>query len=161
MGIGLATRTVTFTRGAAPRPRGHQAGDKAMKSLSLDDLLGELRRRKWMLYLFGPNERPDLYAATFQWAACAEGFILRSENDATAYRVPTYPNTDVFSPGIVSWQYHGDPEWTLRAVLTIGVPGQADAPFEFLQPHPLCRIPIEIRRPATIRPTGLVRRPTP
>jgi hypothetical protein len=160
MGIGLATRTVTVVCGTVSRSRGYPAGDEAMKSLSLDELLGELRRRKWMLYLFGPKEQPTLYAATFQWAACADVFILRSENDATAYRVPTYPNTDVFLPEIVFWQYHGDPEWTLRAVLTIGVPGQADAPFEFLQAHPLCRIPHEIRQPVTIRPTGLVQRLT-
>jgi len=132
-----------------------------MKSLSFDDLLAELRHRKWELYLFGPHERPDLYVATFKWPACADVFILRSENDATAYRTPTYPDTDVFSPDIVFWHYHGDPEWTLRAVLTIGSPGQADAPFQFLQAPPLCRIPIETRRRVTVRPTGLVQRPTP
>ncbi|MDT8916182.1 hypothetical protein NYF13_35540, partial [Amycolatopsis sp. PS_44_ISF1] len=52
-------------------------------------------------------------------------------------------------------------EWTLRAVLTIGAPGQADAPFQVLTPHPKCFIPAEARTPATIRPTGLVQRPAP
>lgn len=131
-----------------------------MKAFVLADLLRELRRRRWTLYLFGPEDRPELYAATFQWATCADVIILRSEDDATAYRVPTYQNTDVFLPTLVSWQYHSAAVWALRAVLTIGAPGQADAPFELLKPHPKCLIPIEIRRPVTVRPTGLVQHPT-
>ncbi|MEV7551969.1 hypothetical protein AB0N89_20310 [Amycolatopsis sp. NPDC089917] len=132
-----------------------------MKSLSVDQLLEELRRRRWTLYFFGDPKAPHLIAAMFQWEVCADVLILRGEEDATAYRVPTFrEDDDVFLPGIVSWQYHSDPEWTLRAVLTIGVPGQADAPFALLRPDSLSKIPIELRRPVTIRPAGLVQRPT-
>ncbi|WET76869.1 hypothetical protein P3102_22460 [Amycolatopsis sp. QT-25] len=127
----------------------------------MDELLGELARRRWTVYLFGPKGAPELIAATFQWPTCADVLILRSQDRATAYRVPTSDDTDVFMPEIVFWQYHSDPEWTLRAVLTIGAPGHFDAPLAILQPHPLCRIPVAKRRPVTIRPAGLVPSPAP
>jgi hypothetical protein len=132
----------------------------SVNNLTLDQLLAELRHRKWTLHLFGPQDNPNLYAATFQWDTHADVFILWSEQEASAYRVPTFPNTDVFLPEVVAWQYFGAPEWVLRAVLTIGAPGTRDAPMEVLTPNLLCSIPREIRRPVTMRPTGLVQRPT-
>ncbi|MEA5358750.1 hypothetical protein VA596_04320 [Amycolatopsis sp., V23-08] len=129
--------------------------------LSLDDLLTELRRRKWTLYLFGRPDSPDLYAATCRWLTYTDVLIIRDEHHATAYRTPTFPDTDVFRPSVVSWQYGADPLWTLRAVLTIGAPGQADAPFQVLAPAPDAGVPLEMGRPVTIRPTGLVQDPKP
>jgi hypothetical protein len=116
--------------------------------------LTELRRRRWMLYVFGPQDGPDLVAAVFQWPTSADVVLLRGEDDASAYRVPTFPDTDVFAPTLVSWQYHAPAAWALRAVLTIEPPGQPRAPSAVLRPEPLCSVPMEIRRPVTIRPTS-------
>ena len=123
------------------------------------ELLTELRRRKWVLYVFGPQDGPDVVAAVFQWSTCADVLILRGEDDASAYRVPTFPDTDVFSPELVSWQYHAPITWTLRAVLTIDPPGHPGAPMAILQPAPGCFVPMDVRRPVTIRPTSLGKAP--
>ena len=128
---------------------------------SLDDLFAELRRRKWTLYLFGRPDAPDLYAATCRWTTCTDVLIIRDERHATAYRTPNFPGTDVFRPSVVSWQYGAEPLWTLRAVFTIGAPGEADSPFQVLAPAPDSGVPLELGRPVTIRPTGLVQDSTP
>ncbi|GAB3494876.1 hypothetical protein GCM10027521_43670 [Amycolatopsis cihanbeyliensis] len=113
-----------------------------------------------MLYVFGPKNAPEAVAHVFQWDTCADVVILRGEDDATAYRVPTFPDTDVFAPELVSWHYHASAVWTLRAVLTIDRPGHPDAPMGVLRPVPGCGVPMEIRRPVGIRPTSLAgRRP--
>jgi hypothetical protein len=121
----------------------------------VEELLTELRRRKWVLYVFGQQDGPDAVAAVFQWTTCADVVILRGADDATAYRVPTFPDTDVFSPEMVSWQYHASAAWTLRAVLTIDPPGHPRAPVSVLRPAAGCFVPMELRRPLTIRPTSL------
>jgi hypothetical protein len=51
-----------------------------MSPLDLDDLLTELRQRKWVLYVIGPKDGPDIVAATFQWSTCADVLILRGED---------------------------------------------------------------------------------
>jgi hypothetical protein len=102
----------------------------------VEELLNELRRRRWMLYVFGPKDGPDVVAAVFQWSTCADVVILRGEVDASAFRVPTFPDTDVFSPELVSWQYHAPAAWTLRAVLTTDPPGHPNAPLGVLRPAP-------------------------
>lgn len=118
----------------------------------LEELLEELRRRKWVLHLFGGREAPEVYAAVHQWPTCADVIILRDEHQASAYRVPTFPGTDVFSPRVVTWQYHAAPVWTLRAVLTLAEPGTPGAPLQALRPQPQCRIPPDLRQDVTIRP---------
>lgn len=120
-----------------------------------EELLTELRCRKWVLYVFGPHDGPDVVAAVFQWSTCADVLILRGEDDASAYRVPTFPDTDVFAPDFVSWQYHAPAAWTLRAVLTLDPPGHPRAPMAVLRPAAGCAVPIGLRRPVTIRPTSL------
>lgn len=125
-----------------------------MNHLNIDELLEELRRRGWVVYIFGPPEEPEAYAAVFQWEACADVIILRGEERATAFRVTTLPGTDVFQPALVSWQYHSTADWTLRAVLAIPPPGSAGAPIQLLQPHPDCVIPMEARKPVTILPAN-------
>ena len=132
-----------------------------MSRLNVNDLLSEFRRRNWTLHLFGPRGAPDVYATTFQWQTCADVFVLRGEHHAFAYRVLTVPGTDVFRPQTVTWDYFSEePAWTLRAVLTIPPPGAPGAPMQIRTPHPECGVPIELRRPVTIRPAGLVRRST-
>jgi hypothetical protein len=56
--------------------------------------------------------------------------------------MPTFPDTDVFAPELVSWYYHASTAWTLRAVLTIDPPGHPDAPMEVLRPVPGCGVPM-------------------
>jgi len=73
---------------------------------------------------------------------------------ATAYRTPLTPDTDPFAPEVVTWVYSSSAVWTLRAVLTIERPGTPGAPGEVMSAPPACRIPMEVRRPVTIRPTA-------
>ncbi|WP_232376396.1 hypothetical protein [Amycolatopsis aidingensis] len=125
-----------------------------MPCSEVDELLAELRRRGWVLFVFGPKDSPEVVAHVFQWDTCADVVILRGEDDASAYRVPTFPDTDVFAPELVSWHYHASAAWTLRAVLTIDPPGHPDAPMGVLRPVPGCGVPMERRRPVSIRPTA-------
>ncbi|MEV6879803.1 hypothetical protein [Amycolatopsis sp. NPDC051128] len=122
----------------------------------LEELLDGLRHRKWVLQLFGGREAPEVYAAVHQWPTCADVIILRDEHRASAYRAPAFPGTDVFSPRVVTWQYHATPVWTLRAVLTLAEPGTPGAPLQALRPQPGCGIPPELRGDVTIRPTSTV-----
>lgn len=119
-----------------------------------DALLSELRRQNWTLYVFGPQTSPEVVAAVFRWKTCADVVILRGENDATAYRVPTMLGADVFAPELVSWQYHSSAVWTLRAVLALAPAGDARAPMAVLRPDPLCFLPPELDRPVTVRPAS-------
>ena len=125
----------------------------------LEELLEELRRRKWVLHLFGGREAPEIYAAVHTWPTCADVIILRDEHRASAYRVPLFPGTDVFSPRVVTWQYHATPVWTLRAVLTLAEPGTPGAPLQALRPQPQCHIPPELRHDVTVRPTSTTPEP--
>ncbi|MDV6014101.1 hypothetical protein F8178_16655 [Haloechinothrix sp. LS1_15] len=119
-----------------------------------DPLLGELGRRRWVVHLFGRRDAPWLLAAVFAWQTCADVVLLRGEHDATAYRVPTFPGTDVFAPELVSWQYHAGAVWTLRVALTLPPPGHPRAPMQILRPSVRCTVPPEMRRPETIRPAA-------
>jgi hypothetical protein len=124
-------------------------------SLGLEDLLDELRRRRWTLYIYGPKVAPELVAAVFNWNGCADVLLLRSEKDATAYRVPSSPGAEVFNPSVVAWQYHSSALWTLRAILTLDPPGHRCAPTQVLVPDGRCFLPEERRRQMTIRPTSI------
>jgi hypothetical protein len=121
-------------------------GRLSVQSPDVDELLRELRRRRWVLYVFGPKDGPDAVAYVFQWSMCPDVVILRGEDDASAYRVPTFPETDVFTPPLVSWQYHASAAWTLRAVLTIDPPGHPNAPTAVQRPAAGCFVPMDIRR---------------
>ena len=127
---------------------------RGFDGLGLEELLEELRRRKWVLHLFGGRTAPEIYAAVHQWETCADVVIIRDERRASAFRVPIFPGTDVFRPRVVTWQYHSNPVWTLRAALTLPPPGSPGAPLQALRPQPDCLIPEELRRDVTIRPTG-------
>lgn len=118
----------------------------------VDALLTELRRRRWNLHIFGPQDAPHIVGAVLRWRTCADVVILRGEDDASAYRLPTFDDTDVFEPLLVSWQYHAGAAWTLRAVLTIAAPGQPGAPLAVERAAPGCTVPSETRRSMTLRP---------
>ncbi|AIG78414.1 Hypothetical protein AJAP_27845 [Amycolatopsis japonica] len=129
---------------------------------SLDDLLNEMRARRWTVHTFGPENAPELVCAAIHWGdRCSDVLILRSENQATAFRsVRVGVREDLFAPNQVLWQYHGRPEWTVRAVLTIPAPGDHGAPSGLETAHPLCRVPVELRQRATVRQAGLVQSPS-
>ncbi|WP_246025115.1 hypothetical protein [Saccharopolyspora antimicrobica] len=121
-------------------------------SLTLEDLLTELRKRGWTLVRWGPLEAPELLAAMYHRATSADVFILRSKDDATAYRCPIIGDSPVFCPPVVAWQYHGKPSWTLREVLALEEPGKPGAPMNIEAPHPKCTIPPGLPKPVNIRP---------
>jgi hypothetical protein len=122
-------------------------------SLELDDLLAELRRRRWTLIRWGPADAPDLVAAFFRWDTCADVLILRTEDDATGYRVPTGDDAEMFNPRVISYQYHNNPLWTLRAMLSLPAP---TAPYAMETPkRPECVIPGNLAAPVVIRPLAL------
>ncbi|NKQ55622.1 hypothetical protein HFP15_22315 [Amycolatopsis sp. K13G38] len=123
-----------------------------MTSLQLDDLLTELRRRHWTLFRWGEANAPTLIAAVQQWDACADVLILRSEDDATAFRVPDAQGSNVLVPEKVSYQYHASALWTLRAILSLPTPDSTAAPTTIETPHAKCRVPEGLPRPIVIRP---------
>jgi hypothetical protein len=122
-------------------------------SLEFEELLSEFRWRRWTLIRWGPVDAPRLMAAMYKWQACADVFILRSEHEATAYRVPTLDDTGVFNPTTVAYQYHHSALWTLRAILLLPAPGEPGAPVGIETPkHPECFISEDLSRPVLIRP---------
>ncbi|MQA09334.1 MAG: hypothetical protein GEU98_12445 [Pseudonocardiaceae bacterium] len=123
-----------------------------LSSLVLDELLVELRQRHWTLVRWGEAKAPTLLAAILRWNTCSDVLILRSENDATAFRAPAWPDSNVFSPRKVSYQYHANALWTLRAILSLPAPGSAEAPRLIETPHAKCSIPDDLPSPVLIRP---------
>ncbi|WP_216204472.1 hypothetical protein [Amycolatopsis aidingensis] len=123
-----------------------------MFSLCLDDLLTELRRRQWTLLRWGPLDAPRLLAAMLHWDTCADVLILRSEQDASAFRAPVWRGSNPLAPEKVSYQYHAGALWTLRAILSLPAPGTAGAPVTIESPHANCRIGEGLPRPVLIRP---------
>lgn len=123
-----------------------------MQVLDLDDLLTELRRRHWTLLRWGDAKAPYLVAAIYQWDTCTDVLVLRSEHDATAFRGLTWPESNVFAPEKVSYQYHACAVWTLRAILALPAPGSLGCPASIETPHAKCFIPPHLPRPIMIRP---------
>jgi hypothetical protein len=126
----------------------------AMESLDVDQLLAELRRRRWVLHFFGADrEAPEVIAAVLRWQRCADVVVLRGEDDAVAYRTPTAPRLDVFAPELVYWVYAAPATWTLKAVLSLEPPDSPNAPDELVAAPAGCSVPPEVRGSRTIRPT--------
>jgi hypothetical protein len=124
--------------------------------LGLDDLLGELRRRRWTLVRWGEPDRPALLAAAFTWVAYWDVLILRSEEQASGYRAPRAEGLEAFNPEMVVYQYHQSPLWSLRAILALPVPGSPEAPTRLERPkHPECFISDDLPTPVVIRPLGV------
>lgn len=118
--------------------------------LDLQDLLAELRRRRWTLIRWGRESSPELLAAMYSWGSCSDVLILRTEAYATAYRAPSAKET--FNPSGVVWQYHSSPLWTLRAVLSLSHPSSVNAPIKIEIPAAECTIPDGLPKPVQIRP---------
>lgn len=123
--------------------------------LTRDDALDEIRRRKWTMHYFGPGrDNLNLIAAVFRWRGheYADVLILRSDDDATAYRAVVGPNDDPLKPNSIVYFYQAEAMWTLRAILSIAPPGHRAAPNDRMAPKAACFIPAELERPHTIRP---------
>jgi hypothetical protein len=141
-----APQGVAMTTVSRPNPKAQ---------LGLNELLGQLRERRWTLHVFGPRESPDFISASLLWGGRADVIHLRSEKSATAYRMVLFPNADLFAPKEVEWQYHQAPTWTLRAILGLPAPGQHGAPTGSERANALCSVPQEIRRRQATRRSGL------
>lgn len=128
-------------------------------ALQTDELLHELRRREWTLVRWGHRERPILPAAMYQWPLATDVLILRSEDDASAYRVPAGPHDDrIWNPQMVAYQFHSSALWTLRAILTIEAPGQPGSPGVMERAATACALPEDLPRPVLVRPLSPYRR---
>lgn len=117
--------------------------------------LEKLREEHWMLHLGGRDpRRPEWIAAHVQWRDCADVVIIRGEDSAVAFRMPTDETTDVLNPDRVTWVYGSDESvvWVLRAVLSLPRPGSPHEPYCLVDAPPACRFPLEGRRPVTMRP---------
>jgi hypothetical protein len=123
----------------------------------IDDVLAQLtRQRRWMAYYFGARDAPSSMAFTFDWrgSSCADVLLLRGEDDALAYRVPTDSGTEVLRPTLICWSYQGSALWTMRAVLSLHPPTHPQAPY-LLYPAPN-----DYRIPNATTPQRLTIRPT-
>ncbi|MDV6012422.1 hypothetical protein [Haloechinothrix sp. LS1_15] len=123
-----------------------------LRSWSLEELLGELRRRRWTLLRWGSPVNPELLAAIAERHGCADVVILRAEEDATGYRATSWGASSVLTPRTVSYQYHATAVWTLRAMLALPSPGAEGAPMAVETPHPRCSVPDCLPPPIVIRP---------
>lgn len=124
-----------------------------MDVLSLDEMLVELRIRRWTLIRWGSEHDPALVAATFTWHRYVDVLILRPDRTASGYRTALTPDLDVLRPNLVTFQYHGRALWVLRAVLTLTPPD--DTPAHIERPHTSCQVPEQLPRPVVIRPLGV------
>ncbi|RJQ76263.1 hypothetical protein D5S17_18530 [Pseudonocardiaceae bacterium YIM PH 21723] len=117
-----------------------------------DELLNELVRRGWTLWLCGRREAPDVLAATLKSPECTDVVVIRSEDLATAWRVLNGKHSDPLNPEFVVWHYlNTSTVWTLRAVLSLP---SADQMAAYVYPAPVdCCLPEAELKPVTIRPT--------
>lgn len=124
---------------------------KALPSM-LVSLLEELRHRGWILMRWGAAEEPELLAAFQRWAECTDVFVLRSEQSASSYRVPSTEHEDIIAPKHVLFQQHADSVTALRSILRMPPPGSPGAPDELRIAEPHCRMSAKMPSAITIRP---------
>ncbi len=125
----------------------------------LDFLIEELRRRHWVLYLWGPPDDPGHFAAAYPWPGRdVDVLILREDGSGSAYRTVRFDERNMFRPEVVGWQYHhADAYRVFRAVYTLPEPGCPAARFQPEVPHERCLLPADLPAPAVVRPLGMYR----
>jgi hypothetical protein len=125
--------------------------------LPLDELLTELRIRRWTLYKFGPAHDLRLVAGVVRWPRAREVdvLLLRSDSSGSAWRAPSFHENELFRPPLVLWEYHQDALWALRAILGLPAPHEMSAPIAMYKPHGECRIPDGLPSPTVVRPLGI------
>ncbi len=123
--------------------------------LGLDDLMKELRVRRWTLYRWGQEDDPALLVGQFHWTDVIDAVILRPDGLGCSYRCPAGV-PDSFRPDAVAFQWAGDGLWALRRVLALESPGHPQAPTRLLAPLPECAIPMNLPKPFVMRPLSRV-----
>jgi len=121
----------------------------------LDALMATVGKRGFVFHSFRVDRHgPDVLAAVHDFGGCADVVILVDEDRAVAYRTPTGPGIDVFSPSQVYWSYAAGPVWTLRALVTLPPPGHPDAPSGLMEAPSRLGIPGDSRAPVRVRKRG-------
>jgi hypothetical protein len=125
-----------------------ESGDR-----ELNVLLELLGRTGYLIHQFQYDDQygPATVAAVRNYGGIADVVILVDAEHAVAYRTPVDPDTDVFAPAVVCWSYAACPVWTLRALLTLALPGHPDAPAALGPAPPGIGLPAEARMPARVR----------
>ncbi|MPZ79471.1 MAG: hypothetical protein GEV28_03355 [Actinophytocola sp.] len=112
--------------------------------------LERLRELGWTQYRFGGDDAgPELVAHAFFWRTCADVVIVKDARTATAYRA--LPCRDVFQPVHITRMTAGPMNRVLREALTWPEPGTVRESNPMTAP-PGCGLPLDLRRPVTIRP---------
>jgi hypothetical protein len=117
----------------------------------LHAMLEEVRRRHWLIFCFGCDlTRLSVVAGVYKWdAGYTDVVLLRDADDAVSYRVRTETTRDIFAPAAVTWYYVGEAAWAVRAVLDLDPPGRF---VTAEHAAPFVGVPLDQRRPVTIRP---------
>lgn len=120
-------------------------------SLGVDDLMNELRSRRWTLYKWGPEADPTLLVGQCYWPNAIDSVIIRPDGMGCAYRCPTAV-PDPFRPNAVMFQWAGASLWALRTILALEPPDHPNAPVHLHTPIAECSIPADLPRPFVMRP---------
>jgi hypothetical protein len=120
--------------------------DHDSDALGLGQLLGEMRRRDWTLYQWGPGpgQPPELLGAAFFWDdGAADVVVIRNSTAAAAYRTP--PCRDIFVPKHVTHVASGAPLHVARTALTWDEYGKEGILRPFITPPASCVLPVSYR----------------
>ena len=122
----------------------------------LDALIEQAGKHGYLWHQFRVDRHgPDVLAGVFPWRNCADLVVLTNDRDSHAFRAPTDPAIDVFSPSHVHWWYgHSEKVgmvWVLRALLTLPHPDEPGGLPPLIAPPPGTgipgdRIPVSMRR---------------
>lgn len=123
--------------------------------LTLDDMMNELRARKWTLFTWGPQNAPYLVAGQYRWADVIDIVLLRPNGLGCAYRCPARV-PDPFRPDAVVFQFESTWLWALRMILIMDQPGHPDAPTCLQNPSSACLVPVDIPGPLRVQPLSRV-----
>ncbi|RZS30394.1 hypothetical protein EV193_11792 [Herbihabitans rhizosphaerae] len=115
-----------------------------------DELLDELRRRRWTFHYFGRrNDDLDAIAAVRRRGDWVTVIVLRAEDRAFAYLTFAPPEVDPLAADHIAWHYIGSAVWTLRAALCLSADLQPSTVYS--RPPDLTLTELD-RRPLSIRP---------
>lgn len=118
---------------------------------TLDDMMNELRARKWTLFTWGPRNGPHLVAGQYRWPDVIDTVLLRPNGLGCAYRCPAQV-PDPFRPDAVVFQFESTWLWALRMILIMDHPEHPDAPTCLQDPIQACLVPGDLPEPLVVRP---------
>lgn len=136
-------------------PRAHiMTGRHRLKTppewFDLDATLADFSRSGWTVVALGDRNTPDALALWQRMGSHADVLVLRSEDQAVAFRAPVWPYDDPLAATEVIWCWHGPAAVVTHKLLALG-PVRWDWPA---YPIPAeCQIPeLAGMRHGTIRP---------